>query len=386
MVNYQYNVPGDKGVNAVRYTVGQPMGLYSSWPAMALTNHVLVRLAALRARIESFESYMIIGDDVVIWNSDVSKQYLTLIEEIGVGHKPNDSIIPTTSKPLEIAKRIFRNGTEVSPIPLNLWRTNESLFYWSNLDRTLSVLLVRIPHLLNKKAVLAAMIHWYFSTEETWNVPTVRKSRVDFPLPDFAHQDNDGNIVVQLPDNIQKKDQINWFLFSLYCNEVTAAELSLISDVTDFRQISDRKLIDRVNKFTLETSQRNQKVTQRKTFNQTKVRTRRPHTYKLTRSWIPFYREVIKSLEKVTWSNETATIADSRYPLAWVDRYRGYSDHLRSNIENVIVTHRGVTNNPWLMQEHEWILKWERQLSNLTDTQVQQILRELVSKFEEKSA
>lgn len=70
------------GFGSVRYSVGQPMGFLSSWPAMALSHHVLVHTAFMRAykRVDAsgnlgvfnrsnlgmFDKYVILGDDIVI--------------------------------------------------------------------------------------------------------------------------------------------------------------------------------------------------------------------------------------------------------------------------------------------------------------------------------
>jgi hypothetical protein len=44
LVGYEFT---SKGNPSVTYNAGQPMGAYSSWPAMALTHHLIVRVAAL---------------------------------------------------------------------------------------------------------------------------------------------------------------------------------------------------------------------------------------------------------------------------------------------------------------------------------------------------
>jgi len=51
---------------------------------MALTNHVLVRLAAKRLGIDGFSEYLIIGDDVVIFNKKVAFEYISIIEFAGL--------------------------------------------------------------------------------------------------------------------------------------------------------------------------------------------------------------------------------------------------------------------------------------------------------------
>jgi len=75
-VGYEYN---SKGNPSVIYAAGQPMGAYSSWCAMALTHHLIVRVAALRAGFPHFTSYALLGDDIVIADAAVAQQYRTLL-------------------------------------------------------------------------------------------------------------------------------------------------------------------------------------------------------------------------------------------------------------------------------------------------------------------
>lgn len=111
------------------------MGLYSSWAALAVTNHTLVRLSARRLGINKFTDYMVLGDDIVIFNPPIAREYIRLMESIGVGTKPIDSITPKDNHTLEIAKRLFRRGVEISPLPLSLMKTNLGLFVLYLLDR-----------------------------------------------------------------------------------------------------------------------------------------------------------------------------------------------------------------------------------------------------------
>jgi hypothetical protein len=69
----------------VKYSTGQPMGAYASFPLLALTNHVIVRMA----QILTFNkvrngSYVIVGDDIVISNRKVAECYIQLMDEMGV--------------------------------------------------------------------------------------------------------------------------------------------------------------------------------------------------------------------------------------------------------------------------------------------------------------
>jgi hypothetical protein len=59
---------------------------------MALTNHVLVRMAGLNMGFKRFSRYMIIGDDIVIFDKNVAKEYIELLNYLGVKYNKDDSI------------------------------------------------------------------------------------------------------------------------------------------------------------------------------------------------------------------------------------------------------------------------------------------------------
>jgi hypothetical protein len=107
-----------KGSAFVRYSVGQPMGAYSSWGMLAWTHHAIVQFAAWRAGHRSwFTWYAVLGDDIVICDHDVATQYVHLMSEFGVGIGFHKSIISPNSS-LEFAKRFYYRGKEVSPLSL----------------------------------------------------------------------------------------------------------------------------------------------------------------------------------------------------------------------------------------------------------------------------
>jgi len=124
----------------VRYAVGQPMGFLSSWAAMAITHHVIVRYAALLEGLSPFSDYLIIGDDVAIANRRVGERYMALMAELEVPISLGKSILPgSTVRAGEIAKRLFVLGEEISPVPPKvLLQARESLPGLIELDRTLT--------------------------------------------------------------------------------------------------------------------------------------------------------------------------------------------------------------------------------------------------------
>jgi hypothetical protein len=94
----------------VKYNTGQPMGAYSSWPLMALTHHLIVRVAALRAGHPHFQAYCLLGDDLVIANEAVAKEYLKLCAQLDIPISDAKSHI--SNDIFEFAKRWFNAGVE----------------------------------------------------------------------------------------------------------------------------------------------------------------------------------------------------------------------------------------------------------------------------------
>lgn len=97
----------------IYYKAGQPMGAYSSWPAMALTHHYVVRLAAKRALSGPFTDYCLLGDDIVIANDEVARHYQEILKTLDI---PISETKTHRSKELyEFAKRYVYRGQEISP-------------------------------------------------------------------------------------------------------------------------------------------------------------------------------------------------------------------------------------------------------------------------------
>jgi len=100
----------------IKYSVGQPMGAYSSWAMLALTHHTIVQLAALRAGLTTkFTEYAVLGDDIVIASEPVAKEYLQIMSDLGVSINLNKSVI--SNRFAEFAKRwVGPQGLDITPI------------------------------------------------------------------------------------------------------------------------------------------------------------------------------------------------------------------------------------------------------------------------------
>jgi hypothetical protein len=110
LLSFPYYYKGEP----VEYSVGQPMGAYSSWAMLALTHHLIVMLAAQRAGIKGFNSYAVLGDDIVINNDAVAAEYLLIMKALGVGINLSKSLI--SGDFAEFAKRYVSPTFDISPI------------------------------------------------------------------------------------------------------------------------------------------------------------------------------------------------------------------------------------------------------------------------------
>lgn len=108
----------------LKYAIGQPMGALSSWASLALTHHFLVQVSAWQSGEVPvgtwFTDYAVLGDDLVIFNQKVAKQYLKILKIIGMEVGLHKSILSRDhhNLTLEFAKRVFHKGEDISPVPI----------------------------------------------------------------------------------------------------------------------------------------------------------------------------------------------------------------------------------------------------------------------------
>nr|WLK77422.1 RNA-dependent RNA polymerase [Suillus luteus mitovirus 5] len=142
ILNFKWFDPLSK--EFVSYTVGQPMGAYSSWAMLAITHHVIVRMAALRVGITNFSDYCVLGDDVVIANDKVAQEYLNIMETLGLDINMSKTL--QSESFAEFAKVYTGPGINITPVgPGLILRSLRSKYYTSRLIAELvSINLVNI--------------------------------------------------------------------------------------------------------------------------------------------------------------------------------------------------------------------------------------------------
>jgi len=112
LLDIQYYTPH---TGFIRYECGQPMGAYSSFAMLAITHHVIVQVAAIKAGISDvFTDYCVLGDDIVIANDQVAAEYIQLMKSLGLDISVGKSVIST--KFTEFAKRLRGCHYDISPL------------------------------------------------------------------------------------------------------------------------------------------------------------------------------------------------------------------------------------------------------------------------------
>jgi hypothetical protein len=107
----------------VSYSVGNPMGAYSSWASFAVAHHYLVFYCCMELGIDwRTYRYHLLGDDIVLTDSRVGDLYITLLSGLGVEVSPQKT--HRSSRFFEFAKRLFYSGgltnfREITPFPIS---------------------------------------------------------------------------------------------------------------------------------------------------------------------------------------------------------------------------------------------------------------------------
>jgi hypothetical protein len=121
MVGYSFESP--KG--EINYLTGNPMGFYSSFTSFALAHHFFVWLACRRSKINFRKCpYMLLGDDIVIGNDKVAREYKQLLKEWDIPFSPDKTY--TSAFGFEFAKQIRFKGINISPLSLSSFYNNRN--------------------------------------------------------------------------------------------------------------------------------------------------------------------------------------------------------------------------------------------------------------------
>jgi hypothetical protein len=222
------------------YNTGQPMGAYSSWGVFTLCHHLVVHMAAYRCRITNFSEYILLGDDIVIYNDRVKEEYVNIMTALGV--EVSEMKTHTSRNYYEFAKRWFNNGIEVSPIAARGFIDNCTKYH---------ILYMNIKSLMNRNIYPSVPISYPdllldfigdfrdFTHKERNNL----KSRINSldAIHRWIHDDDDSKLVSiiemllpyggHLPAN---KDERYKYLMHLTRKAVTAIQENNISKLSKY--------------------------------------------------------------------------------------------------------------------------------------------------------
>lgn len=99
------------------------MGLYASWPLMALTHHLILLYGCYLEGIDPKGRYYLLGDDLIIVGTDVYNAYKKVLDlaQMLVNEQK------TFSSPwfVEFAKRYFLHGVDITPLPVGAYLSSK---------------------------------------------------------------------------------------------------------------------------------------------------------------------------------------------------------------------------------------------------------------------
>jgi hypothetical protein len=115
---YDFLYKSPKGFTSnISYSVGNPMGFYTSWPLSTLCHHFIIFVSCQECGISwNTSNYKLLGDDIVIWDKVLAEKYQEIILSLGVDISYQKSHIGNSL--FEFAKRIFIAEGEISPFSI----------------------------------------------------------------------------------------------------------------------------------------------------------------------------------------------------------------------------------------------------------------------------
>jgi hypothetical protein len=126
----------------LNYKVGQPMGALSSFAMLAVCHHFIVQFAYRLAykvpmnleftRDTWYTNYECTGDDVILFDSLVAKEYLSLMDCFGVPINTTKSVVGTKAA-TEYLKVTSLNGLNVGAVSWKMFMSGNSLMGRANI-------------------------------------------------------------------------------------------------------------------------------------------------------------------------------------------------------------------------------------------------------------
>jgi len=113
---------------SVYYSVGNPMGAYSSWNSFSIAHHYIMYWCSMELGMDPKQAkYVLLGDDILIGCDLLAAKYLECLARLGV--EVSSLKTHSSDKLFEFAKRLVFNGNEITPFPISALSESSHKFY-----------------------------------------------------------------------------------------------------------------------------------------------------------------------------------------------------------------------------------------------------------------
>jgi ornithine carbamoyltransferase len=121
MVGY----PFKSGSDEYKYSVGNPMGAYSSWSSFTVAHHYIFFFISKELNIPFKQlKYCLLGDDVLIGSADIAQKYMEIMKNLGIDiSMPKTHISPHFC---EFAKQLIYRNENISPFQLSALKNSRT--------------------------------------------------------------------------------------------------------------------------------------------------------------------------------------------------------------------------------------------------------------------
>ena len=185
------------------YSVGNPMGAYSSWSSFAVAHHFVVYTCIKDLGLNfSDVPYCLLGDDIVIGHKDVAELYILKIRSLGV--EINESKTHISKHFCEFAKRLIYKGQEITPFPYSSIKETSRRSYLLT-----GLLLDTIKKGWVPKESVPSCVSLFYEMIKKYNS---RRRKVLFDMSQFTEL-----IMTMTKDSAQPKELFHNFL-GRYCH------------------------------------------------------------------------------------------------------------------------------------------------------------------------
>lgn len=129
MVGLPFDLPKNNKRKNIYYSVGNPMGAYSSWASFALAHHYVIYYCCRELNKDwKSLSYSLLGDDIAIGDPEVGELYIKVITQF-LGVEVSLAKTHQSFHFFEFAKRYFLHRVEITFFPVSALKESAKRYY-----------------------------------------------------------------------------------------------------------------------------------------------------------------------------------------------------------------------------------------------------------------